>query len=117
MDVSEILDALTAELRSHGVTDWRVERRSKHPSLVFAWQGGELRYIFAGTSAHHRAPENAASELRRMMGVKRVVTKSDAPKRTRNRTTSKTPLSLETFARENPLAALSAAKDKANVCA
>lgn len=111
--MSEILEALTTELQAHGVTEWRVTRRSKHPAIEFSWHDGTLRYVYAGTSSDRRSADNAVSDLRRMMGVKRVVVKSEAPKRMRNRTTSKKTITLETFARDNPLAVLADAKDKA----
>lgn len=81
------IDALTAELEAHGVSDYRVEHGGKHPRLIFTFRGREMFKVFpASPSDNRRGIQNAVRELRKLMSVKRKIHKSTGPKRERNRT-------------------------------
>ena len=72
---------LLAWLRSHGVTDARVEPRTGHPRLLFTWRGREMSYVLPFSPSDRRWLKNARSELRRMLGVRQK--KRSGPKRNR----------------------------------
>lgn len=71
----DYLTTLTAELRAHGVTKWDVERNHRHPRLYFWHKGRRMFYVMPSTAGDRRGHLNALSNLRRMMGVKRMVRK------------------------------------------
>ncbi len=76
---------LISELATHGVTDWWIDRDHPHPQLHFVWQSRPLMYVMSSTPSDRRAHLNAVSDLRRLMGVRRVVHKSERPKRQKSR--------------------------------
>ena len=48
-------EALIAEIRRHGVGEYRIEHGGKHPHLVFLFGGHELKFPFQSTPSDHRA--------------------------------------------------------------
>lgn len=80
---ANLRDTLTAEIEAHGGEVLRVEI-TKHQRIVFMWQGREMFYVASVTTSDWRAAENALTDLRRQMGVKRLVHKSTRPKRRRD---------------------------------
>lgn len=100
---------LLAELRAHGVTDAAIHRpRRGHPQIRFTWQGRRMFFVFAGTPSDARGQDNALSDLRRLLGVKRIIHKSTAPAKKRNRTEA--PIVLTFATRPDPLLALAPMK-------
>jgi len=99
------LSALVRELKSHGVTQYEVKKGRKHRRLIFTFQGREMFYVMPSTSSDFRAPLNAQSDLRRLMGVERVITKSASP-RPRKRRLEAEPECPCLTVRPDPFAAL-----------
>jgi hypothetical protein len=66
----EYLKILQAELKSHGIDDYRVENRGKHLALCFEWRGEEKFLIFPSTPSDSRnGRRNMVSDLRNLLGV------------------------------------------------
>ena len=63
----DMLEALQAELRRHGIHEFRIEHGGKHPRLLYMAEGREEVVIVAGSSSDHRAIANAVSHLRRRL--------------------------------------------------
>ena len=63
-----VTDAVTAELDRHGIP-WTYEHRGKHGAILFDVSGRERFYIVPGTPSDGRAPMNAVSQVRRMLGL------------------------------------------------
>lgn len=75
------LEALTAELRRHGVTEWTVDTSHPHPRLYFTWQGRRRFVVYpSSTSDARRGAVNAVTTLRRLLGVRRIKTPTSARK-------------------------------------
>ena len=74
--------ALVAELEAHGATE--IEREitgGAHQVLRFKWRGRERSFFYPfSPSDGQRATKNALTELRKVLGVKRIITKSGKPK-------------------------------------
>ncbi len=78
---------LIATLREAGITEYEVDRTRPHHRLLFAV--GERKVIFiypASPSDSRRGLVNALTDLRRIIGVRRQVKRSERPPRKRNRT-------------------------------
>lgn len=105
MDYGELL---VEEIRSHGVVSWEIDRHHKHPQLHFDWNGAPLMFVFPSTPSDSRGHLNALSDIRRLMGVRRLVRKSTSPPKRHTRTITLSALS-EFTVRPNPLNALAPA--------
>lgn len=76
---NEYVAALTEELRTHGVHEWFVDETGKHNKLRFRWNDRSMMYVFPKTpSDSKRGVLNALSDLRRSLGVRRVIRKVEA---------------------------------------
>jgi len=98
------LPALIAELRAHGITETWVDRAHPHPRLYWRHDGCRRFYVVPSTPGDRRGVDNALSDLRRVLGVKRITRHSDRPARRRNRT--KAAVALTLTCRSDPMAAL-----------
>lgn len=115
MKTQEYVDALVSELRSHGVSDWSVDWAHNHPRLSFAWEGGVITHTMPGSpSDRFSGIERSVSDLRRRMGVKRVILpKSAGPAKPRKRTFVSLAGLPDVFTvRADPMMALAAVKDR-----
>lgn len=95
---------LLPELATHSATDVRVERDHKHPQIGFVHAGRKLIYVIPSTPSDRRGALNALSDLRNLLGVRRIIHKSSGPPKRRNRTEA--PVVLTFAARPDPMAAL-----------
>lgn len=69
-------EALIAEIRAHGVKTWRIDKAGRaHPRLMFEFAGRPLMYVMPNTPSDKHGVLNALSDLRRLMGVKRIIRK------------------------------------------
>lgn len=110
----DAVEIVTQELRTHGVTEWTVEP-GNHPKIRFIFNGKPLMFVVAGTSSDtYRGPDNCLTELRRVMGVKKVAPpKRQGPKRQRNRTEAKVRLADLSFSvRPDPFTSLVVVADR-----
>jgi len=104
---------VTDELERHGVTEWDVDRHSNHPKIRFVFNGQKQMFVVAGTPSDRHAWENSLTDLRKRMGVKRLVNKSSTPKRKRNKTEIRTSMAELSFTvQPNALSALSVVADR-----
>ena len=69
-------DALIAEAKLHGVKEVAVENRRSHLCLRFWFGGREIMFVFAASPSDHRGIHNSLSDLRRVMGVRRLIKKA-----------------------------------------
>lgn len=76
MKYQEYVDVLARELSAQGVVDWDVDDGHNHPRLVFRWNGAVIKFVMPGTPSDRFGIQNAVSQLRQMMGVKRIIHKS-----------------------------------------
>lgn len=72
--VKHFVDRIERELESHGIEDWTVEHGGKHPYLLVPGVAGQ--FTFAGSSGDQKAVHNMLCDLRKWLGVKRVVVKN-----------------------------------------
>lgn len=70
--------ALINGIRAHGVTDHDVEPRGSHRTLRFTYNGRKVTLVFGSNPSDRHHLQNALSDLRRAMGVKRIVIKHRA---------------------------------------
>lgn len=113
MSLYDPVEIITKELQLHGVTEWRVDRHSNHPKVLFTFNGKPMMYVAPSSPSDRLGWRNALTSLRKMMGVKRLITKSKAPKRRRNRTETKISLTDLSFSvRPDPFANLSSVADR-----
>lgn len=68
--------AVLAELATHGVTEYDIEDGRKHRKLRFIFGGKPILYVMPKSPSDWRASLNAVSDLRRIMGVDRLVVKN-----------------------------------------
>jgi len=110
----DAVETVTRELETHGVTEWTVEH-GNHPKIRFVFNGKPLMFVVPGMpSDTYRGPENSLAELRRLMGVRRVIgPKRQGPKRQRNRTQAKVHLADLSFSvRPDPFTSLAVVADR-----
>jgi len=110
----DAVETVTRELEVHGVTEWTVEQ-GKHPKIRFVFNGQSLMFVVpASPSDAYHGPDNSLTDLRRLMGVKRVIApKRQGPKRQRNRTEAKVGLADLSFSvRPDPFASLAVVADR-----
>lgn len=70
--------ALIEELKLHGVKEYEIDRTGKHDKLRFRWQGKTLMHVFPkSASDSYRGLLNSLSDLRKSLGVSRIVRKSE----------------------------------------
>jgi hypothetical protein len=101
---------LIAELEAHDVHTYHVDRARPHPQLRFEFNGRKLIYTFPASPSSREGIHNAISQLRRIMGVARIIKKSTSPPKKRNKTQ---PHEVLTFAtKPNPLLKLSVVADR-----
>jgi hypothetical protein len=88
----DYIRAVKAELAAHGVAEYQIDDGRKHKKLRFSWQGKDVLYVMPKSPSDWRASMNAVSDLRRLMGVDRLVVKN-AERRAapRSRAASKAP--------------------------
>lgn len=107
------VEVVTDELERHGVTKWDVDRGHNHPKIRFTFNGQQLTFVVAGSPSDSHGWENSLTDLRKRMGVKRVIVKSKTPKRKRNRTEARTGLNDLTFTmKPDPFAGLAVAASR-----
>ena len=84
---NELLGSLIDELARFGVTQWMVDQRGKHPKLRFSFAGRDISIVYPCSSSDHRARDNAVSQLRRVVGIRKIPTKcpAAAARRTKHR--------------------------------
>ncbi len=99
---AELLD----ELQRHGICDAFVEQHSAHPRIRFTHNGRPMFFVFPSSPSDMRGRglDNALSDLRRLIGVKKIVHKSTAPPKKRNKTSPETALTFSI--KPNPLQSL-----------
>src|SRR4051812_21804014 len=85
MRAAEFPERLIAEARRCGAGRCSVTQKRGDPKLVSQIDGRTLFYLFPSTPSDHRAIHNALIDVRRLLGGKRALVKSDAPSRKRNR--------------------------------
>ena len=59
-------DAIIRELERHGVTDYAVVMRGRHPAVEFTVQGATHFVTFSTTRTDHRARHNQVAMARRI---------------------------------------------------
>jgi hypothetical protein len=62
---TEIRKTFEPVFASFGIADFDIERRGKHPALVFNHLGREHRIPISGTPSDYRAQQNKISLLKR----------------------------------------------------
>lgn len=70
------LIAASAELASHGVLDVTEEKGRKHIKLRFVWNGEPKLLVVPSTPSERWGGEKARQNVRRLLGVDRVIVKS-----------------------------------------
>lgn len=75
---------LTAELKRHGATGIEIDRAHPHPRISFIWNGARMFFVTGSSPSDCKGLDNALSDLRRLMGVRKIVRKS-LSRRTRKR--------------------------------
>ena len=85
MKNKEQADLLIAELFAHGITNYRVDDTGNHNRLYYRANGRERFFVFPSTPGDRKGRLNSVADLRRQLGVKRIVRKSSRPKRRRER--------------------------------
>lgn len=78
---NDCLNALLTELNHQGITDFAVEHGGKHWKVRIVHGGRLYRAVCPVSSSDWRAPRNAVSDLRRSLGLERVIRKSGRRKR------------------------------------
>lgn len=68
MRQSESLKSVIRELESRGIRDYRVQGTRKHPRVYFPTPEGLRFVVVAGSESDHRAPRNAVTGVRRVIG-------------------------------------------------
>jgi hypothetical protein len=84
-------EAFRRELWSHGVDDFVFEYGSQHSALVFEWRGRSVHFRFPGSGSDRRGIQNALTELRQVMRVRKVVKKSQKRDGKRRKVAMKAP--------------------------
>jgi hypothetical protein len=67
--------ALINEIRLYGVAEYRIEQHGSHRTLLFTFRDRPVRLVFGTNPSDRHHKMNALSDLRRAMGVKRLITK------------------------------------------
>lgn len=70
--------ALINEIHLHGVSQYDIEPHGSHRTLRFTFNGNKVMLVFGTNPSDRHHLQNALSDLRRAMGVKRIVTKRRA---------------------------------------
>lgn len=105
------LPRLVEELKAHGVTTWEVDDQGRHYKLRFEWNGVKLMHIFPRSPSDHRGMENSLSDLRKTLGVRRIIQKCSAKPKVRSRpVTPAQSGNLRITVKPDPFAALAAFK-------
>lgn len=107
----DYIEAAVAEIRRHGVTAWEIDRGHNHPKLRFEWQSKEITYILPGTPSDRRGILNSITDLRRVMGVKRLIKHSLSPAKRTSRTIVTLSAMPSLTVKANPLLALAVVQD------
>jgi hypothetical protein len=63
--LNEIRKTFRPVFEQFGIKDFEIERRGKHPHLIFHHAGREHRISISGTPSDHRAQQNKISLLKR----------------------------------------------------
>src|ERR1700761_2559247 len=104
------------ELHAHGVADKDIEvdRSTNHPKIRFTFDGKPLLHVVPGSPSDVRGWHRSLTDLRRTMGVGRIVIKSKSAKRRRRNPTERkeTLADLSFSTRPDPLASLQAVADR-----
>jgi hypothetical protein len=69
----QYITVLAQELARHGISRWHVDRRHRHPRLVFEWQGRPMFFVMAGTASDWRSVRNHRADLRRLLNAGSMV--------------------------------------------
>lgn len=70
------------ELEFHGAKDITLCKQGRHPRLLFTWKGrGRFLMLSKTPSDNHRGLKNCMSDLRKLLGVKRPVSKKNPDRR------------------------------------
>ena len=75
--------ALVAEIRAYSVTEYEIERHGSHRALLFTYDGRPVRLVYGTNPSDRHHLLNAISDLRRAMGVRRIIVKRRGPRATR----------------------------------
>jgi len=62
---TEIRKTFTPVFAAFGIEQFNIEKRGKHPHLIFHHAGREHRISISGTPSDHRAQQNKISFLKR----------------------------------------------------
>lgn len=109
----DAVDVIVQELQRQGVTAWEIDYHHNHPKIRFVHNGKPMMFVVPGSPSDVRGWQNSLTDLRKMMGVKRIITKSSGPKRRRNRTETKVALADLSFTvKPDPFASLSIVADR-----
>lgn len=95
---------LVEELKIHGVKDWEIDGNGKHNKLRFRWNDRLYMHVFPKTPSDWHGVKNSLSDLRRQMGVRRIIRKSEGRERRRNHTCPKQ--NLKITVQDSPFAVL-----------
>ncbi|MBF0305969.1 MAG: hypothetical protein HQL41_10030 [Alphaproteobacteria bacterium] len=70
MRIDRAIAAAIAKLMAEAkVDDYRFDMGGKHPKLVFTQNGATHRYPLPGSPSDHRAAQNVAHDVRRLLGL------------------------------------------------
>jgi hypothetical protein len=69
MRKQECQQRIAALLTQHGITDFRFQRRAKHPAVVIHHGGVVHLHVFPGTPSDTRSILNTLSDLRHALGL------------------------------------------------
>lgn len=68
--------AVKGVFRENGITEWSVDLTGKHRKYRFTWNDEEMIYVTAASPSDWRSPAKAATALRHLLGVRRIVHKN-----------------------------------------
>jgi hypothetical protein len=109
MKASEHAERLVAELESHGIGEHWLEAGGKHNRLYWRRDGRTRFFVFPTSPGDVRGIRNSLSDLRKELGVKRVIRRAAAkpPRKPRERRVAPVPCPALS-APPDPFAALTA---------
>lgn len=73
--------ALLNEIGLHGITEYKIERHGSHRTLLFTFREKPIRLVFGVNPSDRHHLQNALRDLRREMGVKRIIDKRPGDRR------------------------------------
>jgi len=113
MSLYDPIEVVTTELQAHGVTEWTIDRSNNHPKIRFEFNGNQIMFVVPSSPSDRHGWQNSLTDLRKRMGVRRLVTKSASPKRKRNQTEAKVSLTDLSFSvRPDPFTSLAVVADR-----